>query len=176
MSLIQDAQSFAEIAHAGQTRKGAGREPYVIHLQEVADLVRQFGGSEEAIIAAWLHDTVEDCDVTFADLDARFGTNVSKIVAELTDDKTLPKPERKRLQIVNAPGKSPEAALVKLCDKMSNVRAVGAMPPVHWTHERRHAYIDWAETVVRALPLVSDAARKAFDQVARDARAALAQG
>lgn len=174
MTTITAAKAFAEKSHAGQTRKSAAAEPYITHLQEVADLVTRFGGSEAAIMTAWLHDTVEDCDVTAVDIARQFGARVAGFVAELTDDKSLPKPERKRLQTVNAAGKSPEAALVKLCDKLSNVRAVGLNPPVHWPLDRRLAYVDWAETVVAALPpSVPLAARMAFAQAVAETRARL---
>jgi hypothetical protein len=170
---IEKAQRFAENAHRGQTRKGDGAEPYVTHLAEVAELVTRFGGSETAILAAWLHDTVEDCATTRADLVSEFGEAVARVVIELTDDKSLPKPERKRLQIVNAPHKSPEAALVKLCDKMSNVRAVGLNPPVHWSLDRKRAYVDWAVAVTDALPDVPDLARMAFVATVQATRDAL---
>ena len=171
---IEEAKRFAEEAHRGQTRKGAGAEPYVIHLAEVAELVTRFGGSETAILAAWLHDTVEDCTVTQADIAALFGEAVARVVMELTDDKSLPKPERKRLQIVHAPQKSPEAALVKLCDKMSNVRAVGVNPPLHWPQDRKRAYVDWAVMVTDGLPpTVPQSARAAFAATVQATREAL---
>lgn len=177
MSTVEKARAFAKEAHQGQTRKGAGQEPYFIHLEEVAALVERFGGSDRAIMAAWLHDTVEDCGVAPETIAALFGADVAGFVAELTDDKSLPKPERKRPQRVNAPGKSPEAALVKLCDKLSKVRAVGETPPVHWPKERRLAYIDWAAEVVAALPeTVSDEARSAFAQTLSRTRTVLDQG
>ena len=173
MTDIQKARDFAEVAHKGQTRKSAGSEPYFIHLEEVAAHVTRFGGSEVAIMAAWLHDTVEDCGVTRTEIAATFGETVAAVVAELTDDKSLPKPERKRMQLVNAPKKSADAALVKLCDKMSNVRAVGMNPPVHWPQERKLAYVDWAESVVQGLPSVSSAATDAFAEAVQATRAAL---
>lgn len=162
MTLIDHARGFAEAAHLFQTRKGAGQAPYVVHLEEVAALVARFGGDETAVAAAWLHDTVEDCRITFAEIEARFGPEVAGIVRELTDDKSLEKAERKRLQVVHAPGKSPAAALVKICDKLSNIRAVGETPPLHWDAARQAQYLDWAETVVALLPAVPDAARAAF--------------
>ena len=171
---IAKAQRFAETSHHGQTRKGAGAEPYVVHLAEVAEFVARFGGTETAIIAAWLHDTVEDCAIRRDDIAAAFGEAVASVVMELTDDKSLPKAERKRLQIVNAPHKSPEAALVKLCDKMSNVRAVGMNPPLHWPLERKWAYVDWAVAVTDALPTtLSLNARAAFAATVQATREAL---
>ena len=151
--LIERAERFARVCHAGQCRKGAAKEPYTIHLEEVSSLVDAWGGSEEAIAAAWLHDTVEDCPPTsHKDLVAEFGDQVAGFVAELTDDKSLPKPKRKELQIENATKKTPEAALVKLADKTSNVRSIAKSPPEGWSLARRLQYIAWAEKVVSALP------------------------
>ncbi len=172
---IKDARSFAEFAHLGQTRKGVKAEPYRVHLEDVATLVAGFGGSEDAVMAAWLHDTVEDCDVSPAELVTRFGTKVAALVAELTDDKALPKARRKALQILSAPEKSPTAALVKICDKLSNVKAVGVSPPADWPIKRQSDYVNWAETVVAALPPVTPSATNAFAQQVAMSRAAIAQ-
>ena len=151
--LVKRAERFARVCHAGQCRKGVAKEPYTIHLEEVSSLVEAWGGSEEATAAAWLHDTVEDCPPTsYEDLVAKFGDRVAGLVAELTDDKSLPKPMRKELQIENAAKKTPEAALVKLADKTSNVGAIAKSPPEGWSLARRLQYIAWAEKVVSALP------------------------
>ena len=151
--LLERAERFARVCHACQCRKGAAKEPYTIHLEEVSSLVEAWGGSEEAIAAAWLHDTIEDCPPTsYEDLVAEFGDQVAGFVAELTDDKSLPKPKRKELQIENAAKKAPEAALVKLADKTSNVGAIAKSPPEGWSLARRLQYIAWAEKVVSALP------------------------
>lgn len=168
--LIEKARAFAETAHEGQFRKGAAREPYVVHLAEVAALTAEFGGSAAAVAAAWLHDTVEDCDVAPETITAEFGAEVARMVAQLTDDKDLDKAERKRMQVVNAPLKVPGAALVKLCDKISNVGALATSPPEDWDQARRLAYVDWAETVVHALPALPEAGLERFAQVAARAR------
>lgn len=175
MSMIARACAFAEERHRGQTRKDRARTPYLAHPEEVARLVAGFGGGEAAVAAAWLHDTVEDCPPTSLDeIGAVFGPVVARIVAEVTDDKALAKAERKRLQVVRAPSKSAEAALVKLCDKISNVRSVGDTPPQDWPRTRRLAYLDWAEEVVAGLRDVPDAALAAFRAVLESARAAVA--
>ena len=154
--LVQRAERFARVCHFGQFRKGAAREPYTIHLEEVSSLVKKWGGSDEAIAAAWLHDTIEDCPPTsYEDLVRLFGKQAANLVAELTDDKSLPKQIRKELQIENAPKKSPEAALIKLADKSSNVGALADSPPEDWSLERRLEYVKWATTIVEALPTVS---------------------
>ena len=162
MSMIDKARRFAGTAHAGQTRKGAEGEPYVTHVAEVAASVAGFGGTEAQIVAAWLHDTVEDCGVTPGELVSIFGAEVAALVGELTDDKSLPKAERKRLQIEHAPHKTDAAALIKACDKLANIRAVGTSPPTHWPVARRMAYLDWAEAVVLRLPAGADPARVAL--------------
>ena len=161
--LIARAEAFARHHHAAHTRKGAAAEPYALHLAEVAALVRLWGGDEIALAAAWLHDTVEDCDgITGDTIRDAFGPEVAGIVLELTDDKSLPKAERKARQVANAPGKSARAALIKCADKTSNVSAVGASPPVHWDQDRREAYIAWGAQVVDALPHLPEAARAGF--------------
>ena len=162
--LIKRAERFARERHAGQCRKGTSKEPYTTHLEEVATLVEKWGGSQEAIAAAWLHDTVEDCPPTsFQEITGIFGSNVSDIVRELTDDKSLPKQRRKDLQIFKAPQKTPMAALVKLADKSSNVLAIAKSPPSGWSLQRRLEYIEWAKTVVRRLPQLLTSAFKEFE-------------
>ena len=153
--LISRAERFARVRHEGQFRKGKAQEPYTIHLEEVAVLVGRWSGSERAIAAAWLHDTVEDCPPTsVAELETLFSKEVADIVAELTDDKAQPKASRKEQQIINAPKKSNEASLVKLADKTSNIGAIANSPPEHWSLERRIEYIGWANTVVGNLPFL----------------------
>ena len=153
--LISRAERFARMRHEGQFRKGKAQEPYTIHLEEVAALVERWSGSESAITAAWLHDTVEDCPPTsLAELETLFSKEVADIVAELTDNKALPKASRKEQQIINAPKKSNEASLVKLADKTSNIGAIANSPPEHWSLERRIEYIGWANTVVGNLPFL----------------------
>ena len=153
--LISRAERFARVRHEGQFRKGKAQEPYTIHLEEVAVLVGRWSGSEKAIAAAWLHDTVEDCPPTsVAELETLFSKEVADIVAELTDDKALPKASRKEQQIINAPKKSNEASLVKLADKTSNIGAIANSPPEHWSLQRRLEYIAWANTVVGNLPFL----------------------
>lgn len=174
MTLIERARAFAMERHAGQTRKGAAAEPYDTHLAEVARLVADWGGQDGWIAAAWLHDTVEDCPPTsVAELDGLFGAEVAGLVAELTDDKSLPKPERKAAQVRLAAGKSPGAALIKIADKTSNVRALRLSTPQHWDTGRKLAYLDWACRVIDALPAGHDLSRAVFLEEVRQSRAAV---
>lgn len=173
--IVRRAAAYAETKHAGQARKDRARSPYIGHPAEVAGLVAGFGGTPAAIAAAWLHDTVEDCPpTTLADIEAAFGAHVATLVGELTDDKSLAKAERKRLQVERAPLKSAEAALVKVCDKISNVRSLAETPPVGWSLARRLTYVSWAEEVVAHLPALPEAARTAFRVTAEGARASIA--
>lgn len=161
--LIKQAEIFARERHKGQTRKGAAAEDYMVHVADVALRVQALGGSRDAICAAWLHDTVEDCPPTsIEDIAAIFGVEIAGIVAELTDDKSLPKAERKRLQQVNAPKKSVAASLIKIADKTSNVTALRLSPPANWPVGRKLDYIGWAEDVVGALGHQPQAALNAF--------------
>lgn len=153
MSTVADlarAYHFAAVQHVGQQRKGKAGEPYVNHLTEVAEMVAHAtaGRDIETVIAAVLHDVLEDTPMTPEELAERFGHRVSLIVQEVTDDKSLPKDERKRLQIEHAPRLSHEAKLVKIADKTANVRALLKSPPADWSPERIAEYIVWAEAVV----------------------------
>lgn len=150
--IVSRAAAFAHEAHAGQNRKGSAKEPYTTHLEEVAAFVARHGGDTTAIAAAWLHDTLEDCAVLSETLVRDFGPEVAATVAEVSDDKSLPKAWRKALQIENAPKKSERAALVKLGDKASNVRSIRQSRPTGWDDARCRAYVDWAEAVAAALP------------------------
>lgn len=172
-TLLSTAEAFAREAHLGQTRKGAAREPYTVHLAEVAGFVSRHGGGQVTQAVAWLHDTVEDCDVTLGEVERNFGTEVAGAVAELTDDKTLPKAERKALQIENAPHKSRRAALVKLGDKWSNIGALAISPPVGWDDAQLRGYVDWGVAVVDALPRLPSAARAEFDATVARTRCAI---
>lgn len=163
MDLVSKARDFARAKHAGQTRKGAAQEPYEAHLAEVATLVEGFGAAPEVIAAAWLHDTVEDCDVPAAEIARLFGPEVAGIVAEVTDDKALDRLSRKRMQVVNAPKKTSGGALVKICDKISNIRAVADSPALDWSVARQAEYLEWSAEVVAGLPAGADPARALFE-------------
>ena len=136
--------------HIDQRRKGAAAEPYINHLAEVAEMVAAStdGADADLVVAAVLHDVVEDTPVSIEHVAAEFGDRVAGLVAEVTDDKALPKAERKRLQIEHASSASVGAKTIKLADKISNLRALAASPPVSWSPERRAEYLAWARQVV----------------------------
>jgi guanosine-3',5'-bis(diphosphate) 3'-pyrophosphohydrolase len=153
LALLTRALAFAAHKHRDQRRKDAQASPYINHPIALADvLVNEAGVADvEVLCAALLHDTVEDTATTPAELTAAFGARVARIVAEVTDDTTLAKAERKRLQIEHAAHLSAEAKLVKLADKICNLRDVAEHPPAKWDQARRREYFDWAKQVVDGL-------------------------
>ncbi len=168
MSIALDfarAFDFAARKHARQRRKGAGAEPYVNHVAEVALLVAEAtGGSDPSlVIAGLLHDTIEDTATSSQELERAFGAEVASLVLEVTDDKRLPQAERKRLQGQTAASKSERARLLKIADKTSNLRSVASGPPVGWSAERRREYVAWAREVVDQCRGVSPSLEAVFD-------------
>ncbi len=163
--LILDAAAFAADKHRRQRRKDAEATPYINHPLALATILAGEGGvSDPAVIAAaLLHDTVEDTETTPAELEARFGADVAAMVAEVTDDKSLPKAERKQLQIARAAHKSPGAKLVKLADKIANLRDIAASPPADWDAARKADYVRWASEVVAGMRGTNAALEAAFD-------------
>ena len=166
---ILKAAAFAAEKHAAQKRKGSAAEPYVNHLIEVASLVSAAISEPDTnlVIAALLHDAIEDVGVTKAELTDAFGADVASLVAEVTDYKSLPKAERKRLQVVNAPSKSVRAQVIKLADKISNLRAILQSPPEGWSRGRCHEYFEWAKQVVDALSTPNPILKAEFDRTYR---------
>jgi len=168
---IMRAADFAARKHTQQKRAGEAQEPYVNHLLEVASLVADAtDGDTEAVVAALLHDVVEDQDVTIEEVAKHFGASVAAIVAEVTDDKDLEKPERKRRQVTSAPNKSGRASILKLADKTANLRALADSPPP-WPAERKREYVSWAQAVVSGLPVKPQPLLASFDAAAKRALA-----
>jgi GTP diphosphokinase / guanosine-3',5'-bis(diphosphate) 3'-diphosphatase len=164
---ILAAAHFAAEKHAHQKRKGANQEPYINHLIEVAELIASSSSrlDPELLMAGFLHDTVEDTGVTLTELEERFGSDVAALVAEVTDDKSLPKETRKQLQVKNAHKKSERAQTLKLADKISNLRSILQSPPVGWAAERKRQYFDWAKAVVSELNSPNPILKKEFDRL-----------
>jgi guanosine-3',5'-bis(diphosphate) 3'-pyrophosphohydrolase len=166
------ALHFAATKHRDQRRKGAEASPYINHPIEVAELLAHAGGVTDLVTlqAAILHDTIEDTQTTPEELEAAFGPAVCEVVEEITDNKQLPKAERKQLQIDHAPHLSPRAQLVKLADKISNVRSVIETPPAEWSLERRWEYLNWSERVVAGCRGSNAGLEYAFDQAVAEGR------
>jgi (p)ppGpp synthase/HD superfamily hydrolase len=175
VALVTRAADFAARRHSGQARKGAAREPYLNHLAEVATLLAETADEPDAwlVAAGWLHDTVEDTATEREELAELFGKDVAALVAEVTDDKSLPKAERKRLQIKTAAQKSPGARALKIADKISNIRSLMVSPPDNWARDRLIDYVDWAEKVVAGCRGVNLRLDQLFDQTVAEARKTL---
>jgi len=173
--LVARASDFAARRHINQRRKGVAGEPYLNHLVEVAALLAEAThGDDAALLAAGLlHDTLEDTPTKYEELESLFGADIAALVAEVTDDKSLPKAERKRRQVVNTPTKSVRARLIKLADKTSNLRALVSTPPADWDMARIAEYIEWAEKVAAGCRGLNETLERVLDAAVVDARAAL---
>ena len=153
------AASFASWKHRNQTRKSVNKEPYIIHPLRVSELVATLGGAGDnlpLLQAAVLHDTVEDTDTSFEELENVFGLKVRRLVEEVSDDKSLAKEERKRLQIEHAAKKSNEGKILSMADKVANLEDLLTRPngegiPLGWTVDRIQGYCAWALSVAQGL-------------------------
>ena len=165
LPLIIGALNFAAHEHRDQVRKGVHPTPYIHHPIALAHILTVEGGVLDPVViaAALLHDTIEDCEVLPTHLAQLFGQEVADVVSEVTDDKSLPKARRKELQVEHAPHASPRAKLVKLADKIANVRDIGQCPPADWSEERRYEYAHWAKRVVDGLRGTHPVLEAAFD-------------
>ncbi len=169
---LMRAMDFAARKHRDQRRKGVAAEPYINHLAEVALLVADATGGRDrlAVLGALLHDTIEDTKTRRKELAAKFGAEVAALVAEVTDDKRLPKHARKRLQVETAPHKSRRAKLIKIADKTSNLRSIIDSPPVDWDIKRRRKYFEWAACVVKGCRGANARLEARFDEAHRRGR------
>ncbi|KAL3065925.1 guanosine-3',5'-bis(diphosphate) 3'-pyrophosphohydrolase MESH1 [Trematomus bernacchii] len=151
--LLLETVNFAAEKHRNQRRKDPEATPYINHPIGVARIISHEGGVAdiEVLQAALLHDTVEDTDTSFAELEAKFGPIVARIVQEVTDDKSLSKQDRKRQQVEHAAHCSRQAKVVKLADKLYNLRDLNRCTPSGWTAERVQEYFVWASEVVKGL-------------------------
>ncbi|MGH8613286.1 MAG: HD domain-containing protein [Gammaproteobacteria bacterium] len=167
LGLVLAALAFAARKHRDQRRKDLDASPYINHPIALATLLsNEVKISDPLVIAsAILHDTVEDTDTTLKELQAQFGEAIAAIVMEVTDDKGLLKLERKRLQVENAPALSHQARLVKLADKICNLRDVNASPPADWNLQRRREYFDWAKAVIDRMRGTHAELERLFDAV-----------
>jgi guanosine-3',5'-bis(diphosphate) 3'-pyrophosphohydrolase len=165
LALLLKALAFAAHKHRDQRRKDPQASPYINHPIALADaLVNEAGITDtEVLCAALLHDTVEDTATTHQELVDAFGSRIARIVAEVTDDPDLPRAERKRRQVEHAPHLSREAKLVKLADKIVNLRDVAERPPAKWDLERRREYFEWAKAVIDGLRGTDARLEAAFD-------------
>jgi guanosine-3',5'-bis(diphosphate) 3'-pyrophosphohydrolase len=175
LSLVLKALHFAADKHRAQRRKDADASPYINHPIAVAEMLASIGGVRDAvtIAAAILHDTIEDTETTGEELEGIFGSEIRAVVEEVTDDTTLAPEVRKRLQVERARHKSPRARLVKLADKICNVRDLVEAPPAGWSAERKRRYVEWARAVIDEVRGSNAALEARFDELCRRARAHL---
>jgi guanosine-3',5'-bis(diphosphate) 3'-pyrophosphohydrolase len=169
LGLILQAVQFAAHKHKDQRRKDAKATPYINHPIALAEVLHTDGGVRDPVViaAALLHDTIEDTETTYDELRGAFGPEVADVVVELTDVKFLAKESRKRLQIEKAGHASDRARLVKLADKICNLRDILASPPAGWPMQRRQKYFDWAKEVVDQVRGVNPKLERVFDQLYR---------
>jgi len=173
--LILKALRFAAEKHNDQRRKDSKSSPYINHPIGVAETLWSVGDVRDVnlLVAAVLHDTIEDTDTKSEEIETRFGEEVLSLVLEVTDDKSLPKQTRKQLQIEHAPHKSEKAKLLKLADKINNVRDIVQSPPPNWTLERRQEYLLWTEKVVMGLRGVNLKLESRYDELLAEGKRSL---
>jgi hypothetical protein len=165
---LTKALLFAAEAHRNQRRKGAAQEPYLNHLIEVLDLVVQtVGGADmDLLIAALLHDVVEDTPTTYEDVTKTFDERVAEIVRENSDDMSLPKVERRRSRVAAMARKSREARIIKMADVISNLRAIAVSPPAGWSAERKLGYLEGCRQLIDAARGTEASIERIFDETA----------
>jgi len=164
--LLLKAVAFAAEKHRDQRRKDADASPYINHPIALANLLKQQDvGDIVVLCAALLHDTIEDTETTVAELRREFGDSITDVVLEVTDDTTLEKAERKRLQIEHAETLSKRAKLVKLADKICNLRDMVEAPPATWPLKRKLDYFEWAKNVVDGVRGTHRGLEELFDAV-----------
>jgi guanosine-3',5'-bis(diphosphate) 3'-pyrophosphohydrolase len=175
-AILLAAIQFASRKHSAQRRKDVDASPYINHPIAVAHLLADTGDITDVItlMAAVLHDTIEDSETTPGELDAQFGRTVRKVVEELTDDKSLDKAVRKQLQIDHAPNLSVRAKAIRLADKIANLQDVMESPPPNWSLVRRIEYLDWTEHVVAGCRGTNVPLQRLYDHVLEKGRAKLA--
>jgi len=174
-TLLLAVLKFAAHKHTRQRRKDLEATPYINHPIEVAEVLSRIGGTTDlpTLQAAILHDTIEDTETSPQELEDYFGQEVRLLVQEVTDDKSLPKQERKRLQVEHAPTLSTPAKLIKIGDKICNVSEITPTQPAEWPLQRKLEYLDWAEKVVSGCRDCNLDLEQHFDAVLKKSRESL---
>ncbi len=169
LDLFVRALAFAAYKHRDQRRKDQEASPYINHPIALAAVLVNEGGIDDTTVlaSAILHDTIEDTETSAEELEREFGVEITATVLAVSDDKSLDKADRKRLQIEHAATLTRTAKLVKLADKICNVRDVANSPPANWPLERRQAYFDWAKAVVDEMRGVHPVLEARFDAAYR---------
>jgi guanosine-3',5'-bis(diphosphate) 3'-pyrophosphohydrolase len=174
MDLIRlfEALNFSAEKHRNQHRKGMDASPYINHPIGVAHALVKDGGVEDeaTLIAALLHDTIEDTSATREEVEEKFGKEISDLVMEVTDDKGLEKAVRKERQVRHAPHLSNRAKMIKIADKICNIRDILDRPPHDWTLERKREYLDWSQRVVDGCRGCNEKLERCFADVYKQGR------
>jgi guanosine-3',5'-bis(diphosphate) 3'-pyrophosphohydrolase len=166
------AVDFAADKHKFQRRKGQNEMiPYINHPLQIARLIAEHYGTQntDLLVAAILHDIIEDTETTPEEIEEKFGSHVKDIVLEVSDDKNLNKADRKRLQVENSPRISGEGKIIKLADKICNVKDITAFPPKGWDNERIIEYIRWSRSVINGVKGVNKKMEEIFERVSNEA-------
>jgi len=161
---LLEAIKYASEKHAGQLRKGSARIPYINHPIAVTQLLYETGVSEtDVLIAGALHDVIEDTNTPPDEIKEFFGSDILNLILELTDDMSLPHDERKQRQIETAPGISIPAKMIRIADKICNLRDI-MYYPIDWDTEKKKLYMEWAEQVVAGCRGLNLALDTVFDE------------
>ncbi|HEC60508.1 hypothetical protein LCGC14_0950780 [marine sediment metagenome] len=144
-SQLIEAFLFAAQAHKEQRRKGNGGAPYINHLIEVVSLLSSTAKVDDTdiLIAAALHDILEDTPITVTEITKRYGSNVLSYVQAVSDDKALTLIERRAKQLKSMNESSDPIKYIKLADHCSNI---ASLPPT-WDKQRLKEYIGWSQSV-----------------------------
>ncbi len=167
-SLVIQASVYAAEKHKYQRRKGFNQVPYINHPLKVALTLCECDETEENIlIAAILHDVIEDTDASYEEITREFNKEIADLVIEVTDDKELPYAIRKELQVKGAPSLSEGAKKIKIADKICNIRDI-VNYPLDWSTERKLSYLEWAQQVVSGCRNVNHKLGEMFDNAFND--------
>ncbi len=166
IGLLLKAATFAAYKHRNQRRKDAEASPYINHPLALASVLKYEANIHDITVlrAALLHDTIEDTETTAEELQSEFGLDITAIILKVTDDKSLPKAKRKQRQVEHAAHLSERAKLVKLADKICNLRDIINSPPADWPLTRKQEYFDWAKRVIDQLRGVNPGLERLFDE------------
>ena len=165
--VVFDALMFGAEKHKGQVRSNPKKTPYIIHPIEVADFVMRIGKvyDKEILVAALLHDVMDEAGTTYEEISNLYGKTVSQYVQEMTVKKELTLKEQKKLQIIQAFHQTPSVAIIKLSDKLSNLGTLAKTPPTSWTRDRIDQYFQWAQSVIENLPEANPLLKQAVKDV-----------
>lgn len=170
--MILKALRFSAEKHNDQRRRDSKSSPYINHPIQVAETLWTVGKVRDGVllVAAILHDTIEDTDATPDEIRREFGEEVLGLVLEVTDDKSLPKQVRKQLQVENAPHKSFRAKLIKLADKICNVHDLVHSPPSGWPLKRKQEYLTWSKKVIDGVRGANKELEDRYDEVLEEGK------